>query len=119
MLTIDTTKKALELLALGHTFPSVEEKTGITREEASAVANAYDKDETAEQLFRELQLAGLLELVAAKLRSGDGWDESTTTRCAQRGLARLSVACEEGTRAGAAVGPLLRLPFLISESPSP
>jgi len=78
MLTIDTAKKALELLDLGHTFPSIEEETGITREDTSAVADAYDKDETAEQLFRELQLAGVLVLAAAKLRSGEGWDESTT-----------------------------------------
>jgi hypothetical protein len=29
-------------------------------------------------LFLELQLAGVLELAAAKLRSGQGWDEGTT-----------------------------------------
>ena len=32
---------------------------------------------TTEQLFRELELAGVLELVAAKLRSGQGLDKST------------------------------------------
>jgi hypothetical protein len=78
MLTIDTAKKALGLLDLGYTYPDIERETGITREDASAVASAYDKDETAEQLFRELQLAGVLELAAAKLRSGEGWQESTT-----------------------------------------
>jgi hypothetical protein len=78
MLTTDTAKKALELLDHGYTFPSIEEATGITKEDASAVADAYDKDERAEQLFRELQLAGLLELAAVKLRSGEGWQESTT-----------------------------------------
>ena len=31
-----------------------------------------------EQLFRELELTGVLELAAAKLRSGQGWDEGTT-----------------------------------------
>jgi hypothetical protein len=44
----------------------------------SAVASAYDKDETAEQLFRELQLASVLEAAVASLRSGEGWQESTT-----------------------------------------
>jgi len=78
MLAIETTKKAVELLDLGYTYPDIEEKTGITREDASAVANAYDKDETAEQLFRELQLATVLEAAAASLRSGEGWQESTT-----------------------------------------
>jgi len=78
MLTIDTAKKALELLDLGYTFPSIEEETGITREDASAVAEAYDKNETAEQLFRDLQLADVLDLAASGLRSGEGWDEGTT-----------------------------------------
>jgi len=49
----------------------------ITPEEASAVGTAYFKGET-EQFFRELQLAIVLELAAAKLRSGEGWDEGTT-----------------------------------------
>jgi hypothetical protein len=76
MLTTDTIEKALSLLDEGYTYPDIEKETGITRENASAVASAYDKDETAEQLFRELQLAGVLELAAGKLRSGEGWDES-------------------------------------------
>jgi hypothetical protein len=78
MLTIETTKKAVELLDLGYTYPDIERETGITREDASAAASAYDKDETAEQLFRELQLASVLEAAAASLRSGEGWQESTT-----------------------------------------
>jgi hypothetical protein len=78
MLTIETTKKAIELFDLGYTYPDIERETGITREDASAVANAYDKDETAEQLFGELQLATVLETAAASLRSGEGWQESTT-----------------------------------------
>jgi len=77
MLTIETTKKAVELLDLGYTYPDIERETGITREDASAVADAYDKDETAEQLFRELQLASVLEAAASSLRSGEGWQEST------------------------------------------
>jgi hypothetical protein len=78
MLTIDNAKKALELLDLGYTYPDIERETRITREDTSAVASAYDKDETAEQLFRELQLASVLEAAAASLRSGEGWQESTT-----------------------------------------
>jgi hypothetical protein len=77
MLTTDTAEKALDLLDLGYTYPDIEKETGITREEATAVASAYDTEQT-EQLLRELQLAGLLELAAAKLRSGEGWEEGTT-----------------------------------------
>jgi len=33
---------------------------------------------TAEQLFRKLQLADILELAVARLRSGEGWNEGTT-----------------------------------------
>ena len=33
----------------------------------------------AEQMSREMLLADVLELAAAKLRSGEGWDEGTTT----------------------------------------
>jgi hypothetical protein len=29
-------------------------------------------------LFRELQLAGVLELAAVRLRSGEGWEAGTT-----------------------------------------
>jgi hypothetical protein len=67
----------LELLDEGYTFPSITEETGITTEDAEAVHAAWFKG-TTEQLFRELQLADVLELAAATLRSGDGWAEGTT-----------------------------------------
>lgn len=77
MLTTETVEEALDLLDLGYTYPSITEEIGITSEDASAVGNAYFKDET-EQLFREVQLADVLELAAARLRSGEGWEEGTT-----------------------------------------
>jgi hypothetical protein len=77
MLTTDTFEKALDLLELGHTFPSITEETGITTEDAEAVHVAWFTG-TSEQVSRELQLAGVLEAAAAKLRSGQGWDEGTT-----------------------------------------
>jgi hypothetical protein len=78
MLTTETFEKALDLLDLGYTFPSITEEIGITTEDAEAVHVAWFKG-TSEQLLRELRLAGLLELAAAKLRSGQGWDEGTTS----------------------------------------
>ena len=77
MLTTETLEKALSLLELGYTFASITSETGITLEDVEAVHVAWFTG-TTEQLFRELQLAGVLELVAAKLRSGRGWDEGTT-----------------------------------------
>jgi hypothetical protein len=77
MLTTKTFSKALDLLELGCTFPSIREETGITTEDAEAVHIAWFKG-TSEQVHRELQLAGVLELVSARLRSGKGWDEGTT-----------------------------------------
>jgi hypothetical protein len=77
MLTTETVENVLDLLELGSTYHSIEKETGITRDDASAVAKAYDKGEAA-QLFRELQLAAVLESAASKLRSGKGWDEITT-----------------------------------------
>ncbi len=77
MLTIDTADKALELLDEGHTFSSITAHTGITTEDAEALHIAWFKG-NMEQLFHELQLADVLELAVAKLRSGQGWDESTT-----------------------------------------
>jgi len=76
MLTTETIEAALNLYEGGSTHHAVEQATGITREEAEAVANAYDAGET-EQLYREVALAGILELAAAGLRSGQGWDEGT------------------------------------------
>lgn len=77
MLTTDTLEKALDLLESGCTFRSITEETGITTEDAEAVHVAWFKG-ASEQVYRELQLAGVLELAAARLRSGKGWDEGTT-----------------------------------------
>lgn len=77
MLTTDTFEKALDLLESGCTFRSITEETGITTEDAEAVHIAWFKG-ASEQVHRELQLAGVLELAAAKLRSGQSWDEGTT-----------------------------------------
>ena len=77
MLTTEATGKALELLDEGYTFPSITEETGITLEDVEIVHVAWFRG-TTEQLFRELELAGVLELAAARLRSGQGWDEGTT-----------------------------------------
>ena len=76
-MTTETFEKALDLLDLGYTFPSITEETGITTEDAEAVHVAWFSG-TSEQVRRELQLAGVLELAAASLRTGQGWDESTT-----------------------------------------
>jgi hypothetical protein len=77
MLTTDTFEKALDLLELGYTFSSITEETGITNEDAEAVHVAWFNG-TPEQVSRELQLAGVLELAATRLRTGQGWDEGTT-----------------------------------------
>ncbi len=77
MLTTDTFEKALDLLELGYTFPSITEETGITTEDAEAVHIAWFHG-TSEQVSRELQLAGVLEAAATTLRSGQGWEEGTT-----------------------------------------
>lgn len=78
MLTTETAGRALELLDEGYTFPSITEETGVTTEDAEAVHVAWFKG-TTEQLFREVQLAGVLEAAATRLRTGQGWDEGTTT----------------------------------------
>jgi hypothetical protein len=77
MLTTDTFEKALDLLELGYTFPLITEETGITTEDAEAVHVAWFNG-ASEQVSRELQLAGVLEAAAARLRTGQGWDESAT-----------------------------------------
>ncbi len=77
MLTTETVEKALDLLDEGYTYPDIVEETGITSEDASAVHAAWFRG-TTEQLSREMQLAGVLEVAAARLRSGQGWDEGTT-----------------------------------------
>jgi hypothetical protein len=73
MLTTATLEKTLSLLDEGYTFASITEETGITLEDVEAVHVAWFRG-TTEQLFRELELAGVLELVAAKLRSATGCD---------------------------------------------
>lgn len=77
MLTIQTAERALELIESGEIIPTITEQTGITAEDASAIHYARFTNNT-EQLFRELQLADVLELAAAKLRSGNGLSEETT-----------------------------------------
>jgi len=77
MLTTATLEKTLSLLDEGYTFASITEQTGITLEDVEAVYVVWFTG-TSEQLFRELQLAGVLEVAAARLRSGQGWDEGTT-----------------------------------------
>lgn len=77
MLATATLEKTLSLVNEGYTFASIMEETGITLEDVEAVHVAWFRG-TTEQLFRELQLAGVLELAAVRLRSGQGWDEGTT-----------------------------------------
>ena len=78
MLTTETFEKALDLIDLGYTFPSITEETGITTEDAEAVHVAWFYG-TSEQVRRELQLAGVLEAAAPRLRTGKGWDEATAS----------------------------------------
>src|ERR1700728_1502936 len=78
MMTTATLEKTLSLFDEGYTFASITEETGITLEDVEAVHVAWFRG-TTEQLFRELELAGMLELAAARLRSGQGWDEGTTS----------------------------------------
>jgi hypothetical protein len=47
-----------------------------------------------EQMARETLLADVLELAATKLRSGEGWDESTTTDVLNEGHTDLAVKIE-------------------------
>ena len=71
MLTTDTIDKAIHLFERGSNESSVVEATGISPEEARAVANAINVGET-DRLFREVALAGVLESAAQILRSGRG-----------------------------------------------
>ncbi len=77
MLTTETFEKALDLLELGYTFTSITEETGITTEDAEAVHVVWFNG-TSEQVHRELGLASVLEAAATTLRTGQGWNESTT-----------------------------------------
>ena len=71
MLTREAIEKALDLYEGGATESAVAEATGISHEEAKAVANANDLGET-DRLFREVALAGVFETAAQALRSGRG-----------------------------------------------
>jgi hypothetical protein len=71
MLSTDTIDKAIELFEGGATESAVAEATGISLEEAKAVADALYLGET-ERLSREVRLAGVLEAAAQALRTGRG-----------------------------------------------
>lgn len=61
-----------------HNLPyfCITNQVGLTRKEAEAVARAFDAGDI-DQVYREVLLAGILELTAAKLRSGENWDDGT------------------------------------------
>jgi MoxR-like ATPase len=71
MLTTDTIGKAIELFERGSDDSSVAEATGISPEQARAIAKALYFGET-DRLFREVGLADVLEAAAQALRSGEG-----------------------------------------------
>jgi hypothetical protein len=71
MLSTDTIEKAIELFDGGANKSRVAEATGISPDEAKAVAEALRLGE-ADRLFREVALAGVLESAALALRSGRG-----------------------------------------------
>ena len=71
MLTILAIEKAIEMYKGGATGSAVAKGTGISPEEAKAVADALYLGET-ERLLREVALAGVLEAAAVALRSGRG-----------------------------------------------
>ena len=71
MLTTDAIEKAIEMYEGGANESTVVETTGISLEEAKAVADALYLGGT-ERLFREVALAGVLEAAAHALRSGRG-----------------------------------------------
>ena len=87
----------------------VTEETGITLEDVEAVHVAWFRG-TTEQLFRELELAGVLELAAARLRSGQGWDEGATGDVLRDVSHVYSEHVKKGARVGADVGEILSLP---------
>jgi len=71
MLTTEAVEKAIEVYEGGANESAVAQATGISHEEAKAVANAIDLGET-DRLFREVGLAGVLEAAAQALRTGRG-----------------------------------------------
>jgi hypothetical protein len=71
VLTTEGIAKAIQLYENGATEPAVAKGTGISADEAKAVAEALYVGET-DRLFREVGLAGVLEAAAQALRSGRG-----------------------------------------------
>ena len=71
MLTTEAIEKAIKMYEGGTTESAVTEGTGISRDEAEAIAEAVYLDET-ERLLREVALAGVLEAAAQALRTGRG-----------------------------------------------
>jgi len=71
MLTIEIIEKAIALYESGASESAVSQATGISLEEAKAVAEAVYIGET-DRLFHEVALAGVLEAAAQVLRSGNG-----------------------------------------------
>ena len=71
MLTTEAIEKAIEMYESGATDAAVTEGTGVSPDEAKAVADALYFGET-ERLLREVALAGVLDAAAQVLRSGRG-----------------------------------------------
>lgn len=71
MLTREAIEKATEMYEGGATDLAVADVTGISAEEARAVADALYIGET-DRLLREVALAGVLEAAANALRTGHG-----------------------------------------------
>src|ERR1700758_286736 len=66
MLTTEAIEKAIDMYERSATQSAVTKETGISPEEAKAVADALYLGET-ERLFREVALAGVLEAAAKVL----------------------------------------------------
>lgn len=55
-----------------------DDKLHLHENTGNVIEGAEVTEAETEQVFREVQLADVLELAIAKLRSGEGWDEGTT-----------------------------------------
>jgi hypothetical protein len=97
MLTTEALERAIELYEGGANESAVAEATGISHEEAKAVANALYLGET-EQLLREVALAGVLEAAAQALEKRARFDWGWRQRCGSGGLALLSQCPTQGRR---------------------
>lgn len=71
MLTREAIRKAIEMYEGGATEPAVTKGTGVSPEEARAIADALYLGET-ERLLRDVTLADVLEAAALALRTGRG-----------------------------------------------